>query len=223
MHLWLDTIDEKAIAEALKCSEVAGVTTNPTILSKARDVSATLKTLLKVQPGHLAVQVTTDTAEEIYAEAKSIATYSERIIIKIPVTEQGLIAMRKLKKEQIPIMGTAVLFESQAYLASLLNITYISPYFSHLENPVETIKKMLTILSKSQTKLLVASVKTLEQLLSCSQLDVEAITIKPELYQQLLATPASVKIFLEKFSTDWLQGPNHTISLHNRLTSKLHM
>lgn len=215
MEIWLDTIDVHVIADGVETGIISGVTTNPSILSRAQNVRETAKRLLDLQKGPVAIQVTGKTPEEMVEEARHIYQYSNRMIVKIPVSRKGLIAMKELQKEQIPVLGTAILYPIQALLAANMDVAYLSPYFCHmgdLGNAFETLKTMVNLVraSNQKTKILVASLKHIDHILYCALLGVDAITIKPELYNKLVADFPVVEGFTEKFLSEWMQahGPS---------------
>lgn len=206
MEIWLDTIDEEAIADGVKTGVVSGVTTNPSILCQARNIRETLLRLLGVQPGPVAVQVTANAPEEMVEEGLRIYALSSRFIVKVPVNRQGLIVMKQLRKENVPVMGTGVLFPAQALLASNAGVSYMAPYFSHMgseEEASRALKTMNDVLHHSPTKILAASLKQVEHIVLCASLGIAAATIKPDLYYKLLADHPVVEGFMQKFSAEW--------------------
>jgi TalC/MipB family fructose-6-phosphate aldolase len=210
MEIWLDTIDYETIADGARAGIISGVTTNPGILSQTKHVRETLTKLLDLQSGPVAVQVTSTDPEGIIEEGRSAFAFSSRIIVKVPINHNGLIAIKKLRDEGVPIMGTGILFSSQALLASNLGVSYIAPYFSHIDNPsgpLSVLKTMIGIVGAngSSTKILVASLKQVEQIVDCASLGVAAATIKPDLYRALMATHPLVEGFSEKFLQSWKQ------------------
>jgi TalC/MipB family fructose-6-phosphate aldolase len=210
MKIWLDTIDFEVVAEGAKTGIISGITTNPSILSNTQNVPDTLRRLLDIQPGPIAVQVTSHTVENMIEEAQAIFEFSHRMVVKIPVNHNGLLAIEHLKKSGIPILGTGILFATQALLAINHNVAYIAPYFHHIKDvgdPFETLKTIANLAktTDSSTKILVASLKHLEDIIYCALLGVEAITIKPQLYHQLVANHAIVENFSQKFFSDWMQ------------------
>lgn len=206
MEIWLDTIDLEAIKDAAKVGLISGVTTNPSILSKSKDVKRTIDELLDLQPGPVAVQVTQTDPKKIVDEARSLSVISARILVKIPINKSGLIAINELREDKIPILGTAVLFPIQALMAANLGIASIAPYFSHMDNAVETMKVIQDMYVRYQfsTKILAASLKSLEQLLYCASLGISAVTIKADLYALLVAENPTVENFIQKFRSDWM-------------------
>jgi TalC/MipB family fructose-6-phosphate aldolase len=210
MEIWLDTIDEDVIADGVKTGVIAGVTTNPSILSHAHNVLETLTRLLDIQSGPVAVQVTSTDPIAIVDEGMRIFELSSRLIVKVPINRNGLIAIKQLQGQKIPVMGTGVLFPSQALLASNLGVAYIAPYFSHMGDIGDAsaaLKTMVDILhaNGSTTKILAASVKQVDHIISLATLGVAAVTIKPDLYYKLLADHPLVEGFAQRFLLDWTQ------------------
>lgn len=208
MEIWLDTIDYDVIEDAAKTGIIAGVTTNPSILSQTENVALTLHTLLHIQPGPIAVQVTSTDPEGMIEEGLRIFEFSSRMIVKVPVNRNGLIAIKQLRQEKVPVMGTGLLFSTQALVASNLGASYIAPYFSHMGPSEEAIAALKTIddilrINASSTKILVASLKQMEHLMYCATLGVAAATIKPDLYHQLMKDHPAVDNFSKKFLSDW--------------------
>jgi TalC/MipB family fructose-6-phosphate aldolase len=205
LEIWLDTIDEDVIVEAVKTLPIAGVTTNPSILSTADNVLDAIQRLLEIQPGPVAVQVTAREAEVMVEEGLCIAALSPRIIIKVPINRDGLIAIHHLRKAEVSVMGTAVLFPAQALLACNHGVSYIAPYFSHmglLGDAHAALKHMVAIAGGS-SKILAASLKQIDQVIFCALQGVSAVTLKPDLYRQLVAHHPIVEGFIDKFSADW--------------------
>ena len=218
MQIWLDTIDEDVIADGVKTGVLYGVTTNPSILSNADNVLETLTRILDMQSGPVAVQVTSTDPKDIVEEGMRIFELSPRMIVKVPINRNGLIAIAQLRREDVPVMGTAILFPTQALLASNHGVSYIAPYFSHMGDIGDagaTLKTMVEMLcaNQSPTQILTASVKQLDHFILCASLGVAAVTIKPDLYYKLIADHPTVEGFCQKFLFDWM----HT---HGKLSIK---
>lgn len=204
MEIWLDSIDLETIADA--SDMISGVTTNPGILSAAVDVKGTLCSLLELQKGPVAVQVVAQDIEGMLDEAEKIFAFSPRMIVKVPVNRMGLRAMAIMREKQIPVIATGVFTPSQALLAARQGVRYIAPYFSHMReisDPRETLKVIHDLLQKYETRMLVASLKTVEEILFCAHLGAAAITIKEELYRNFVADHPLERQFTQKFHSNW--------------------
>lgn len=210
MKIWLDTVNLDVVADAAKTGVISGITTNPTILSRTKNVEETLTNFLEMQQGPVAVQVTAQDVESMVEEGEHIFKFSDRLIIKIPVNSNGLIAMHQLCKKQIPVLGTGIFHPCQALLAANHGAAYISPYFSHIGdigNANDTLKTIRTILRENhyKTKLLVASLRNIDDLIYCSLIGVDAVTIKDDLYYKLVDDHYLWEKFSLKFLSDWQQ------------------
>jgi len=222
MQIWLDTINLEVVEDAAKTGILSGITTNPSILSTAKNVPNILKALLELQEGPIAIQVTAEDAENMIIEGREIFAFSNRAIIKIPVNHDGLIAIQQLHKENIPVLGTGVFHTTQALLAANQGAKYISPYFSHIGDigdAYESLNSMATILQKYPTKLLVASLRNLDDLVYCALLGIDAVTIKDELYYKLVAEHPLLERFSHKFLSDWREAHGN-VSIKTLLTKQ---
>lgn len=204
----VSTVNLEAVEDAAKTSIISGITTNPSILSKVKNVPETLHQLLKLQAGPVAVQVTSPDVDNMVEEGKRIFGFSNRLIIKVPVTKNGLIAIRKLHHEKIPVLGTGIFHPTQALLATNYGAVLISPYFNHIGdigNANEVLKTIASLVQSRdfQTKILVASLKSLEDLIFCALIGVDAVTIKDVLYYKLVSDHHSLEKISQKFLSDW--------------------
>ncbi|MCH9614019.1 MAG: putative transaldolase [Chlamydiia bacterium] len=208
MEIWLDTIDLDAIEHASDLGLISGVTTNPSILSKAEDVPLMLRRLLEVQQGLVAAQVTGSKAEQMVEEGLKISGVSERMVVKVPINQEGLKAIKELRQKGVPIMGTAVISSHQAVLASQHDLAYLAPYFSHIGTPNfawSKIDQMQKILENTGcgTKILMASLREVEELVQAAALGIPSVTITAAMYKDLTEHQERVVGFMERFSVDW--------------------
>jgi transaldolase len=211
MKIFLDTINLNCVRSGVKTGIISGITTNPSILSKAKNVRETLLQLLDLQDGPVAVQVTSNEPQDMIEEGRSIHQFSSRMIVKVPVNLHGLITMRQLCQEGIPVLGTGIFHPAQALLAANHGATYISPYFSHMGemgNAFETLKSMADILKlhNHSTQILAASLRQLDHLAYCALIGIEAVTIKDDLYEKLISEHPLLENFSKKFSNEWKEA-----------------
>ena len=209
MEIWLDSVDTETVRLGNKMG-IAGVTTNPSIISASgKNLEEVLEAVLKNQRGPVTVQVLGADAPTMIEQAETLGDFSERIIVKIPVTQEGLKATSALAKLRFSVMVTAVFTPFQALLACQAGAEYLAPYYSRIDdegkNAFEALDMMLTITEQYgfKTKIVVASLKTLTQVYTCIELGVHAVTLKKELYEKLIADhPATLKC-VEQFAKDW--------------------
>lgn len=212
MKIYIDSAEIKQIERIADKFVVQGVTTNPTLL--AREKRNPLETLreIKVLIGNeldLHVQVLSVEALEMIEEAKRMRELiGEKTFVKIPVTLEGIKAMKILSKEGINITATAIYTPMQALLAANAGAKWTAPYVNRLDmigaDGVQVANDIHHILEEyhSEAKLLAASFKNVEQVLRIAKAGGTAITAAPEILDQLLYHPLTdkaVKNFIEDF------------------------
>ncbi len=210
MELWLDTANFDVVKTAAQMGIVHGVTTNPSIVAKSNmALEDLLEKLLALQSGPVTAQATGRTADELVAQARSLHAFSPRIIVKIPVTLEGLKAIGQLTQEHIPVMATAVFDLNQTLLAARAGATYIAPYFSRIceddMDGIEVCKAMLRLLHRYNffSKLLAASLRTPEQIKECAEFGAHAVTLNDKVFHDFVEDHPMTMESLEKFAKDW--------------------
>lgn len=213
MKLWLDTIDFSLIDDACKLNILAGVTTNPSILAGSSiDPEITIRKLLDIQPGGVAVQTTKTELPSIVKQAHRISKISERIIIKIPAINDGFRAIAILEKEGIHTLATTIFEVKQIVFSGMLGATYAAPYIGRIEsatgNAFEILNEAQNIISKHRysTKIMAAGIRTKEQFIKCAALGMAAVTIPATVYKELFSSNPNVDSCLEKFNSAWLSN-----------------
>jgi len=209
MDIWLDTTDIKTITLGNKLGILKGVTTNPSLIGKSgKSLEENLEEILQSQSGPVTAQVTAVDHSNMIEQAETLREFSERIIVKIPVTQEGLKAMNALSHLQFPVMATAIFTPYQALFACQVGASYIAPYYSRMTAPLDTIEGILLMLERYgfETQMVVASLKDEEDLDDCFQLGVDAITLKKELFDTLIADQSGTFEALDEFSKDWKSG-----------------
>ncbi len=205
MELWLDGVDLEAIEHAKELGLLHGVTTNPSILAQTGlSAKKNLSEILKRFSGPVAVQVTARTAAEMVEEGKDLAEYTSRVIVKIPVTEEGIEAIARLTHSEIPTMGTVVFTPLQAFLAAQAGARYIAPYFSHIGQRAFEVTQAIHELLKLHNlpaKLCVAALKTPAQVEECIVRGYRSVTLKPDLFKKCLTPPSEVMAQLDRFDS----------------------
>ncbi|EMM0378029.1 fructose-6-phosphate aldolase [Pluralibacter gergoviae] len=211
MELYLDTSDVAAVRRLARIFPLAGVTTNPSIVAAGgRPLDALLPALRDALggQGRLFAQVLANDADEMVAEAKRLRGMVTDIVVKVPVTAQGLAAIKMLKQEGIPTLGTAVYGAAQGLMAALAGAEYVAPYVNRIDaqggsgiRSVEELQQLLA-LHAPQAKVLAASFKTPRQALDCLLAGCQAITLPLDVAQQMIASPA-VDAAVEKFAVEW--------------------
>lgn len=210
MLIWLDTANLDTVQAALDLGILFGITTNPNIIAESgKPLKQLLGELLNHQDGPLAVQVIASEIPEMIKQGKELYDFSERIIVKIPATSEGLEVIHTLSQEGIPTMATAVFLPYQAFLASMAGANFIAPYLSHIEksgkNPKTVLESMMQILKNNElnSEILAASINSIELFQQCAEMGIPHITVKDSLFSQLIQTPQATQEWVNKFSTAW--------------------
>jgi len=211
MELYLDTANVADVERLAQIFPIAGVTTNPSIIAangeSIWDVLPRLQNAIGPD-GILFAQTMSRDAPGMIAEARRLSKAIPGLVVKVPVTAQGLIAIKTLKKEKITTLGTAVYSASQGLLAALAGAKYIAPYVNRVDaqggDGIRTVQELQSLLEMHapESKVLAASFKTPRQALDCLLAGCEAITLPTDVAQQMLNTPA-VESAIDKFEQDW--------------------
>lgn len=224
MELWLDTCDAQVVTNACRLGIIYGVTTNPTILAESRDdVENVINKLLDIQDGPIAIQVTADNAPEMIKQAVALHAFSDRIIVKVPVIQQGLMAMKELVQEGVAVMATAVFQPNQALLAALAGADYVAPYVSRMfDAGVDAYGALQTMVTMYRhyglkTKILAAALRTTDQITTCASMGISAVTLKSSLFSQFIADDPSTVGCLKTFAEDWESRPHNAVTGHGIL------
>jgi fructose-6-phosphate aldolase 1 len=212
MELYLDTSDVAAVKKLARIFPLAGVTTNPSIVAAGKKPLETLLPELQGAlggQGRLFAQVMANTAEGMVNDARKLRGIISDIVVKVPVTAEGLAAIKILKAEGIPTLGTVVYGAAQGLLAALAGAEYIAPYVNRIDaqggNGIRSVEELQQLLElhAPESKVLAASFKTPRQALDCLLVGCQSITLPLDVAQQFIASPA-VDAAMDKFEQDWL-------------------
>lgn len=206
----IDSANIKKAREIERYYTIAGITTNPTILSKIEGtLENKLKELKEFTYGkyEVHVQTTESEVEKIVEEAKKLRDYfGESFYIKIPVTKSGLEAMKLCSKEDIRVTATAILTSMQALAAAKNGANYVAPYVNRMENvgqdAKEAIFEISNLLIDYPTEILAASFKNVKQVQDILRCGAEAVTIAPEIIEASIWHPYTDKSVFD-FEKDW--------------------
>jgi transaldolase len=136
MRLFLDTADIDQVRQAVRLGVISGVTTNPSLVSKAgwTDYKSAVQEICSLVNGPVSVEVLSQEAESMIEEAKAIAAWSPHVVIKIPVCAAGLEATSVLSKDNVRVNLTLCFSLNQALLGALSGATYVSPFVGRLDD-----------------------------------------------------------------------------------------
>lgn len=211
MELYLDTSDIEAVKSLARIFPLAGVTTNPSIVAAGKKPLEVLLPELHDAmggQGRLFAQVMASTAQGMVSDARKLRAIIPGIVVKVPVTAEGLAAIKLLKAEGIPTLGTAVYGAAQGLLSALAGADYVAPYVNRVDaqggNGIQTVNDLQQLLKMHapHAKVLAASFKTPRQALDCLLAGCESITLPLDVAQQLISYPA-VDAAVAKFEQDW--------------------
>lgn len=218
MKLILDTANLDEIQEYLSYLPVHGVTTNPSILAKEKDIDFLehLRSIRELigRDRSLHVQVVGTEYEEMLRDAYQILDLVDKdVFIKIPVTQDGLKAIKTLKKEDVNITATAVYSKIQAFLALDFEVDYIAPYVNRMmnldSNPYDLIYSLSSQIeqNKSSTKLLGASFKNIEQIIQATEAGSHYVTVGSDMVDSFTKNH-NVEKAVQDFANDWYAAFN---------------
>lgn len=207
MELWLDTIDFDLISKSVKQLNVTGITTNPSILANGSlSARSTIQKLLDIQPGRVAVQVTANEYLAMIEQAQKLADIDTRIIIKIPVTDNGLLAINALSRYGIQTMATAIYEANQVLLSAMAGANYAAPYLGRIPgNSFLVLKDMLDVMAlhKYPLKIIVAAIKSKAQIMQSAKLGAHAITIPGNVFHEFIGNLTETIQSINQFDQDW--------------------
>ncbi len=212
MEYLLDTADLEAIRHCNEYYPLAGVTTNPTIISKAKsDFWQLVKEIRNIigEDKMLHIQTVQNTAEKIVEEALLIQKeIGGNLYIKIPISEEGIKATMMLKKMGIKVTVTAIFTPAQALIAAKAGADFVAPYVNRLDNILgDGVEVVAEIVSQFKNhglncRVLAASFKNAEQVHKCSLRGCHSVTITSNVFKTLLSYPMT-DAALAGFEKDW--------------------
>ncbi len=209
MQFFLDTAEIKEIETGLQWGMVDGVTTNPSLIAKAgKPYLPTVQAIAKLVPGPVSGEVLATEYDEIMSQGHRLAALADNVVVKVPLTPDGLRAVAALKKEGIRTNVTLCFSATQALLAAKAGAAYISPFVGRLddiaEEGMELIEQIVTIYSNYEfdTKVLVASVRHPIHIVQAGMLGADVATIPFKVLEQLYKHPLT-DIGLDRFTSDW--------------------
>jgi transaldolase len=212
MALFLDSSDPKEIAEIFSWGVVAGVTTNPLIISKEAPnavLEERIKEVIAASRGHVSVELTTETETEMLNEARHYYSWSKhRVCVKVPFSEIGLKVLHQLVQEGIPTNVTCLMSFNQAYLAALAGATYVSIFSGRVRDMGYDIRPIIretrAILDREQlaSKLIVGSMRHIMDVNEALQDGAHVPTVPPAILRKMLWNPRTESTIRE-FNDAW--------------------
>ncbi len=209
MKFFIDTANLKEIREAAELGILDGVTTNPTLLSREPgDPYENLKEICRIVPGPVSGEVIATDYQGMVQEARELAKLAENLVIKIPMTRDGIKAVRTLSSDGIKTNVTLVFSPTQALLAAKAGATFVSPFVGRLDDisqdGMHLIEQIVTIYTNYQfdTEILVASVRHPMHVVQAALMGADIVTMPFAVINKLFQHPLT-DIGIERFLNDW--------------------
>ena len=209
MKFFVDTADVKDIRDLAETGLLDGVTTNPSLIAKSGgDFKATIKEICKIVEGPVSAEVAATEAAKMIEEGQTLAKIAGNVVVKVPLTWDGLKACRALTQAGIPVNVTLCFNANQALLAAKAGATFISPFIGRLDDigmdGMELIREIRTIYDNYvfDTEILAASIRTVNHVKEAALAGSDVATMPPQVIRELVKHPLTDK-GLAAFLADW--------------------
>jgi len=209
MKIFIDTAMIDEIREANRLGLINGVTTNPSLIAKAgKEFIPLIEEICSIVNGPISVEVVSTTAPEMVNEARGLAALHPNVVVKLPLTREGLLATRELASEGIRVNMTLVFSPTQALLAAKAGASYVSPFVGRLDDishpGMDLVEQILTIYDNYDfpTEVIVASVRNPLHLLDAALMGADIATVPYKVIEQLIRHPLT-DLGVEAFLSDW--------------------
>ncbi|MDR7315255.1 fructose-6-phosphate aldolase [Brevibacillus nitrificans] len=209
MRFLIDTANVDEIREIHEWGVLAGVTTNPSLVAKeGRDFIDTLKEIIDIVDGPISAEVISTDAKGMIEEGEKLASLSKNIVIKIPMTAEGLKAAKYFAKKKIKTNVTLVFSANQALLAARAGASYVSPFLGRLDDIgqdgmtlIDDIAEIFSV-HGIETEIIAASVRHPVHVTEAAKRGAHFATIPSKVFKQIIGHPLTDS-GLEKFLADW--------------------
>lgn len=209
MKLFIDTANIDDIREANLLGVIDGVTTNPTLVSKeGKDFMSIIKEICQIVDGPISVEAVSTDSEGMIQEARDFAQIHSNVVVKLPMTRDGLIATKQLATEGIRVNMTLVFSPTQALLAAKAGAAYVSPFVGRLDDishvGMDIVEQIITIYENYgfETEVIVASVRNPLHVVEAALLGADIATVPFKTILQLIKHPLTDR-GIEQFLKDW--------------------
>jgi len=213
MKFFIDTANIEEIKEGLALGMVDGVTTNPSLIAKEKkDFSAVVKDILKIVKGPVSLEVISLDAKGMFSEGKKLARLGNNVVIKVPISTEGLKATRMFAAAGIDVNQTLIFSPLQALMAAKAGARYVSPFVGRLDDiaqdGMELVEQILTIYDNYcyETEVIVASIRHPLHVLDAAMMGADIATIPFKVIAQLVGHPLTEK-GIATFLKDWEKVP----------------
>lgn len=209
MRFFIDTANVEEIKKANRMGFIAGVTTNPSLVAKeGRDFNEVIQEITSIVDGPISGEVVSLEADEMIEEGRVIAKIHPNMVVKIPMTGEGLAAVKVLTEEGIKTNVTLVFSATQALLAARAGATYVSPFLGRLDDIgddglvlIRDIAEIFEI-HGILTEIISASVRHPIHVIECAKAGADIATVPYKVFEQMLKHPLTDS-GIDKFLADW--------------------
>lgn len=217
MLFFIDTASIEEIKKSLDTGMVDGVTTNPSLIVRCGrpflEVIAEICRIVGDRP--VSAEATSEDREEMWRQAKQLAAIAPHVVVKLPLTQDGLVVCRRLRDEGIDVNMTLCFSPQQALLAAKAGATYVSPFVGRLEDNggdcarVALLEGLSALFKKGfypgfSTKILLSSIRRVEHVVEAFSMGADVVTLPPSIFYELYRHPLTSK-GLEAFAAEWAQ------------------
>jgi len=211
MKFFVDTADVDEIAELVDSGLLDGVTTNPSLVAKTgRDFFQVLEEICALVPGPVSAEVAATEADGMLAEAERLIKVADNVVIKVPLTWEGLKACRALSNDGVGVNVTLCFSAAQAILAAKAGASYVSPFVGRLDDIghdgmalISDIRQIYdNYVGSLNTQILVASIRHPMHVVEAAKIGAEVVTVPPKILRQLVNHTLTDK-GLAAFLADW--------------------
>ena len=210
MKFFIDTADIKEISGLIPTGLVDGITTNPSLIAKqGKDMKEIIKSICDIVKGPVSAEVTATKFEEMYKEGIKLSKIAKNIIVKVPLTPDGIKTCKKLSKKKIGVNVTLCFSPNQAILAAKAGAQYVSPFVGRLDDIgksgidlISDIKKIYVNYKNLKTKILAASIRNTKHITQAAMVGADVVTVPPKILEEMFNHPLTTK-GLKIFLDDW--------------------
>lgn len=209
MKIFLDTANLDSIKKFSEMGIVDGITTNPTLLSKEKgNPIQTMKEIVQYINGPVSLEIVASTFDEMMDEGLKLAKYGKNVVVKVPMTMDGLKVVKALSSKDIKTNVTLIFSANQALLAAKAGATYVSPFIGRLDDigseGLNLVSEIVQIFASYDisTQVLVASVRHPLHVIESAKMGADVVTLPPDILDKMIRHPLTDK-GLDLFLNDW--------------------
>ncbi len=209
MKIFLDTANLESIRKYNAMGIVDGITTNPSLLAKeGGDPEAIMGEIVRTVRGPVSLEVISTEFEGMISEARRLSKFGKNVVVKVPLTPEGLRAVKQLSSEEIRTNVTLVFSANQALLAAKAGGSYVSPFIGRLDDighvGMDVIRDTVQIFKNYdyKTEVLVASVRHPLHVVDAAKIGAHVVTMPPDVLAKMISHPLT-NIGLDRFLADW--------------------